>query len=162
MGVYQLLYMDKVPDNAAVSTSVDIAQKIGKGMLKGYINGVLRNISRNKNIEYPKDKIEYLSVKYSYPAFFVKELVDDILQREEVCTLRDGVVATHLKDVCLRHNAHGNLSCASTLDNIAHRRVDNELHLDIWQNIERHIHIHHTLRDIHRAILTLVGHHTAR
>lgn len=78
MGVYQLLYMDKVPDNAAVSTSVDIAQKIGKGMLKGYINGVLRNISRNKNIEYPKDKIEYLSVKYSYPAFFVKELVDDI------------------------------------------------------------------------------------
>ncbi len=79
MGVYQLIYMDKVPDNAAVSTSVDIAQRIGKGMLKGYINGVLRNISRNKeNIQYPKNKIEYLSVKYSYPAFFVKELIDEL------------------------------------------------------------------------------------
>ena len=79
LGVYQLLYMSKVPDNAAVSTSVDIAKKIGKGMLKGYINGVLRNISRNKEeIKYPENKIEYLSKKYSYPEFFVKELIDDI------------------------------------------------------------------------------------
>ncbi len=79
MGVYQILYLSKVPDNAAVSTSVDIAQKIGKGMLKGYINGVLRNVARNKNnIEYPKEKSRCLSVKYSYPEFFVKELIDDI------------------------------------------------------------------------------------
>lgn len=79
MGLYQILYMDKVPDSAAVSTSVDIAQKIGKGMLKGYINGVLRNIVRNKdNIEYPKDKVKYLSVRYSFPEFYVKELIDDL------------------------------------------------------------------------------------
>lgn len=79
MGIYQMLYMSKVPDNAAVSTSVDIAQKIGKGMLKGYVNGVLRNILREKeNIKYPADKIEYLSVKYSFPAFFVNEIVNDL------------------------------------------------------------------------------------
>lgn len=79
LGVYQIFYLSKVPDNAAVSTSVDIAQKIGKGMLKGYVNGVLRNIARNKdNIEYPKEKSQYLSIKYSYPHFFVKELITDI------------------------------------------------------------------------------------
>ncbi len=79
MGVYQILYLNKVPDNAAVSTSVDIAKKIGKGMLKGYVNGVLRNVARNKeNIEYPQEKSKFLSVKYSYPEFFVKELIDDI------------------------------------------------------------------------------------
>lgn len=79
LGVYQIFYLSKVPDNAAVSTSVDIAQKIGKGMLKGYVNGVLRNIARNKdNVEYPKDKIRFLSIKYSYPEFFVKELISDI------------------------------------------------------------------------------------
>ncbi len=79
MGLYQILYMDKVPDSAAVSTSVDIAQSIGKGMLKGFINGVLRNISRNKDsIKYPDDKIKYLSYKYSFPEFFVKEMIETI------------------------------------------------------------------------------------
>ena len=76
------------------------------------------------------------------PKYFDKELIDDILQRKEVCTLRDGVVATRLKDVCLRHNAHGNLSGASTLDNIAHRWVDNKLSFSIFENINRHIDIH--------------------
>ena len=92
LGVYQILFMDKVPDSAAVSTSVDIAQKIGKGMLKGYINGVLRNISRNKEtIEYPKDKIQYISVKYSFPEFFVKELSDEIglTECEKFCAFED-------------------------------------------------------------------------
>lgn len=79
MGIYQILYMDKVPDSAAVSTSVDIAQRIGKGMIKGYINGVLRNVSRNKDsIEYPADKAKMLALKYSYPEFFVRELISDI------------------------------------------------------------------------------------
>ena len=92
MGVYQIVFMDKVPDSAAVSTSVDIAQKVGKGMLKGYINGVLRNISRNKeNIEYPKDKIKYISVKYSFPEFFVKELSEEIgiSECEKFCAFED-------------------------------------------------------------------------
>ncbi len=79
MGVYQIIYMDKVPDRAAVSTSVDIAQKIGKGMLKGYVNGILRNISRTKDsIVYPENKIERFAYKYSYPIFFVKELAEEI------------------------------------------------------------------------------------
>lgn len=99
MGVYQILFMDKVPDSAAVSTSVDIAQKVGKGMLKGYINGVLRNISRNKEaIQYPNDKIKYISVKYSFPEFFVKELAEDIgiKQCEEFCKFE------HKHNTCIR------------------------------------------------------------
>ena len=82
MGIYQIVYMDKIPDSAAVDTSAALAQSIGKGMLKGYINGVLRTVAREKeNIPYPKEKNEYLSVKYSYPLFLVKELslqIDDI------------------------------------------------------------------------------------
>ncbi len=79
MGIYQIMYMDKVPDSAAVSTSVDIANKIGKGMLKGYVNGVLRNVSRNKDeIAYPEDKAENFAYKYSFPVFFVKELIENI------------------------------------------------------------------------------------
>ena len=48
MSAYQILYMDRVPDSAAVNSAVSLAEEIGKGMLKGYINGVLRTVSREK------------------------------------------------------------------------------------------------------------------
>ena len=67
MGVYQIIYMDNVPDSAACNEAVKLAVKRGFAGLKGFVNGVLRNISRNKdNIEYPdynKSPYEYLSVK---------------------------------------------------------------------------------------------------
>ena len=76
LGAFQVLYMDKVPDSAAVNTSVELAKDIGKGMLSGFINGVLRNVSRNKqNIPYPKEDVKRISVKYSYPEFLVAEMI---------------------------------------------------------------------------------------
>ena len=67
MGVYQILYMDAVPDSAACNEAVKLAQKKGFATLKGFVNGVLRNIARNK------EEIEYtsLSVKYSMPEWIV-------------------------------------------------------------------------------------------
>lgn len=67
MGVYQIMYMDAVPDAAACNEAVKLAQKKGFAALKGFVNGVLRNIARNK------DEIEYtsLSVKYSMPEWIV-------------------------------------------------------------------------------------------
>lgn len=67
MGVYQILYMDSVPDAAACNEAVKLAQKKGFATLKGFVNGVLRNIARNKgNIKYPN-----LSVTYSMPEWIV-------------------------------------------------------------------------------------------
>lgn len=67
MSVYQILYMDAVPDAAACNEAVKLAQKKGFATLKGFVNGVLRNIARNK------DGIAYtsLSVKYSMPEWIV-------------------------------------------------------------------------------------------
>ena len=48
MGVYQIMYMDSVPDRAACNEMVSLAKKHGFGNLSGFVNGVLRNISRNK------------------------------------------------------------------------------------------------------------------
>lgn len=79
LGAYQIMYMDKVPDFSAVKTSVDLCENVGKGMLKGYVNGVLRKIAENKeNILYPEKKDEYISAKYSFPLFFVRELISDL------------------------------------------------------------------------------------
>ena len=72
MGVYQIMFMDSVPDSAACNESVKLAIKHKFAGLKGFVNGVLRNVSRNKDkIEYP-DKAKdggakYLSVLYSMP-----------------------------------------------------------------------------------------------
>lgn len=67
MGVYQICFMDKVPDSAAVNEAVKLASRyIAKS--RGFVNAVLRNISRKKNcIRYPSDDMEYLSVRYSFP-----------------------------------------------------------------------------------------------
>ena len=62
MSVYQLLYMDRVPDSAVCNEAVKLAKRKGFGSLSGFVNGVLRNISRNlSSITYPdgqKDQIQ--------------------------------------------------------------------------------------------------------
>ena len=47
-GVYQLLFMDSVPDSAACNEAVKLAQKKGFYSLKGFVNGVMRNVARKK------------------------------------------------------------------------------------------------------------------
>lgn len=74
--VYQLRYMDSVPDSAVCNESVKLAVKRGFTNLKGFVNGVLRNISRNLgDIRYPseKEQVYYLSVRYSLPEWIIKQ-----------------------------------------------------------------------------------------
>ncbi len=75
MGIYQIKFMDKVPDNAAVNESVKLARKFGGGKSAGFVNAVLRAVIRNE-IEYPKNEVEYLSVKYSYPIWLCQRFID--------------------------------------------------------------------------------------
>ncbi len=74
--VYQIKYMDSVPNSAVCNEAVKLAEKKGFFQLKGFVNGVLRNIDRNvSNIQYPdkKNMIEYMSIKYSMPIWILKE-----------------------------------------------------------------------------------------
>ena len=74
--VYQLKYMDSVPNSAACNEAVKLATKKGFSNLKGFVNGVLRNIERNlETITYPEETnlIEYLHVKYSMPEWILEQ-----------------------------------------------------------------------------------------
>ena len=75
MGIYQLGYMNSVPEYAAVNESVNLAKRFCKGR-EGFINGCLRTYIREKdNIELPwryEDEAYYLSVKYSYEKWIVE------------------------------------------------------------------------------------------
>lgn len=80
MSVYQIMYMDSVPDSAACNEAVKLVKKRKLQGLAGFTNGILRNIIREKNnIKFPEDKgsVEYYSINYSIPEWIVQSFTDD-------------------------------------------------------------------------------------
>ena len=79
MSVYQIFFMDAVPDEAVCSEAVKLAGLRGFGSLKGFVNGILRNICRHKDaISYPDRETSavcYLSVIYSVPEYIIELLL---------------------------------------------------------------------------------------
>lgn len=72
IAVYQILYMDSVPDRAAVFESVKLAKRKKNSAVGGYVNGVLRSFLRdNKQIPVFDDELKDLSVKYSCPEWLI-------------------------------------------------------------------------------------------
>lgn len=79
MSVYQMKYMDGVPDSAVCNEAVKLAKKHGFSQLSGFVNGVLRNVARNlEAIQYPdqkKEPVRFLSVTFSMPEWIVEQWV---------------------------------------------------------------------------------------
>lgn len=75
MGVYQLSYMESVPEYAAVSETVNMAKRLARGR-ESFINGVLRSYVRNGNqLVLPERGVnleEYLSIVYSADRWIVR------------------------------------------------------------------------------------------
>ena len=80
VALYQVLFLDRVPDYAAVNEVVEFVKKLQGQKPADLVNAVLRNIIRNKNsIRYPdpeEDLTGYLSAYYSHPAWMVKRYVE--------------------------------------------------------------------------------------
>lgn len=98
MSVYQLLYMDAVPDSAACNEACKLAAKRGFGSLKGFVNGVLRRIAGQKNSLPMPDQggepVRYLSVKYSMPEWIVEMWLDEY-GKNITETLLEGLLEIH-------------------------------------------------------------------
>ncbi len=78
IGIYQILFMDRIPNSAAVNESVKLAKKYGHKGTIGYVNGILRAITRDpeKFTQIDKsDKTNYLSIKYSHPKWMIKRWI---------------------------------------------------------------------------------------
>lgn len=78
MGAYQILFMDSVPESAAVNESVKLTKKNGCSFASGLVNSVLRRIGEN-GLKIPEtdNEIYNLSIKYSCPETLVKKFSDD-------------------------------------------------------------------------------------
>lgn len=103
MSVYQILFMENIPDAAACNEAVRLAKKRHFQTLQGYVNGVLRTISREKEkIEYPdrtSNPVDALSVRYSMPEWLTGHFMD--IYGEEKA---EKILASFLerKPVCVR------------------------------------------------------------
>lgn len=79
--VYQLEFMDGVPESAACNEAVKLAKKRKFQNLSGFVNGILRNVVRqNHQFSLPdkeKDRCAYLSTFYSMPEWIVEKWVKD-------------------------------------------------------------------------------------
>lgn len=78
MGLYQLKFMDKVPDSAAVNESVRLARRFGHSASAGYVNGILRTAAKTDFAE-PSD----ISVKESFAPECAKKLIEDYKDRAD-------------------------------------------------------------------------------
>ncbi|KPU43976.1 ribosomal RNA small subunit methyltransferase B [Oxobacter pfennigii] len=82
MGIYQIDFMDKVPNPAAVDECVKLSKKYGNAGSVKFVNAILRNYIRNHDsLVFPdktKDRAKYLSVFYSYPEWIVKRLICEL------------------------------------------------------------------------------------
>ncbi len=78
LSLYQIFYMDKVPDYAIVNESVEIAKKYST-RASGLVNAVLRRALRERNVKYPdinKKPVEHISAKYSHPEWMIKRWLE--------------------------------------------------------------------------------------
>ena len=98
MSVYQILYMDSVPDSAACNEAVKLAGRRKFTNLKGFVNGVLRKvISRKDCIPLPDpegDPLQYLSVRYSMPEWIVRMWLAEYGE-EQARELLEQLLAVH-------------------------------------------------------------------
>ena len=101
IGIYQIMYLSKVPDSAACNESVKLVYKYSHKGSVGFVNAVLRNVVRNKDsISYPANLKEKFMYKYSFP-----EDIVDIVMRDYGIDAEN--ILTELnknKKMCIRPN----------------------------------------------------------
>lgn len=74
MSIYQMFYLDKVPDHAIIHEAVEIAKKRGHQGIASFVNGVLRNIQRSGMTDFTNinDPVKKIAIQTSHPIWLVK------------------------------------------------------------------------------------------
>lgn len=77
MSLYQMVYLERIPDRAIIYEAVQIAKKKGHRGLASIVNGILRNVQRKGLPEFNsiQNHVEQLSVMYSHPTWLVAQWI---------------------------------------------------------------------------------------
>ena len=127
VGIYQIFYMDRVPNSAAVNESVEIAKKISVNSSK-FVNAVLRSAIREPNkSQFPKgDSAEEIALRMFHPQWLVEHWIKQfgMEQTKEICkadnvtpplTLRVNTLKTNREETLDKLNHQGINALPSTL-----------------------------------------------
>jgi 16S rRNA (cytosine967-C5)-methyltransferase len=89
--VYQLLFLDKIPDYAAVDEAVRLAKTHNGRKVAGFVNGVLRNVLRDRErvagSEPPSDSTTALAIEVSHPEWLVRRWIEEFGREEAVALM---------------------------------------------------------------------------
>lgn len=89
MGVYQIVFLDKVPKSAAVNESVNLAKRYGHKSSSNFVNAILRKISKKDYEDFfdIDDNIERISKTTSMPVWIIEKLLKEknIDEVENIC-----------------------------------------------------------------------------
>ena len=89
MGIYQIVFLDKVPKSASVNESVNLAKRYGHKSSSNFVNAILRKVDKKDYEDFfeIKDDIERISKTTSMPTWIIEELFknNDIKEVEEIC-----------------------------------------------------------------------------
>lgn len=75
LGIYQLLFLSKVPDYSAVNESVNLAQHAKKTSAKGLVNAVLRRATRETFVPDFIDETDRSAVETSHPRWLIERWI---------------------------------------------------------------------------------------
>ena len=121
LGLYQLMYLDRIPESAAVNESVNLAKQV-LPRASGLVNAVLRNYLRHKDSVTFPDPVAapaaYIAARHSHPAWLVKlwfsqigeaetELLAEASSRQPPLTLRTNTLAATRKELLEKFAANG-------------------------------------------------------
>ena len=89
MGVYQIIFLDKIPKSAAVNESVNLAKRYGHKSSSNFVNAILRKVEKtdyNELFDIEND-IERISKTTSMPVWIIEELLkgQTVEEVEEIC-----------------------------------------------------------------------------
>ena len=143
MGIYQIIFLDKIPKSAAVNESVKLAKRYGHTSSSNFVNAILRKIEKKDYEEFfqIKDDIERISKTTAMPKWIVEELMknNDEKKVEQICknsnikpkvTIRVNTLKTNKQEIIERLKEK-NIECKETAE-----KLDDFLILEKVKNIE--------------------------
>lgn len=89
MGIYQIVFLDKIPKSAAVNESVNLAKRYGHHASANFVNAILRKIEKKDYEEMfqIEDPIQKISLTTATPKWLIKELLKEktLQEVEKIC-----------------------------------------------------------------------------
>jgi len=103
LGTYQLFFLDRVPDYAAISEAVKQSKRFGSKGCPSLVNGVLRSIAeRGSDVVFPdvmEHPVEYISTYYSHPEWLIRRWVAryGVEETQRLCDANNSVAQLSIR-----------------------------------------------------------------